>query len=82
MNLGSAIYKLAWVKMPILRTISSQSSDFLTGIAYTVVNSPANTRRWINVGLILARRLRRRPNIKTTLDQRLVFAGSGTPGEK
>ena len=35
---------------------------------------PANKRRWLNVVLMLARRLRRRPNIKTTLGQRLVFA--------
>ena len=37
-----------------------------------------NTRRWLNVVLMLARRLRRRPNIKTTLGQRLVFAGFAT----
>ena len=36
---------------------------------------PANTSSSANVVLMLARRLRRRPNIKTTLDQRLVFAG-------
>ena len=35
----------------------------------------ANTRRWLNVVSMLARRLRRRPNNKTTLGQRLVFAG-------
>ena len=34
----------------------------------------ANARRWANVVLLLARRLRRRPNISTTLDQRQVFA--------
>ena len=31
-------------------------------------------RRWHNVALMLARRLRRRANIKPTLGQRLVFA--------
>ena len=36
---------------------------------------PANTRRWTNVGLMLAHRLRRWANIKPTLIQRLVFAG-------
>ena len=36
---------------------------------------PANTRRQTNVDLMLAHRLRRWPNIKTTLFQRLVSAG-------
>ena len=36
---------------------------------------PANTRRWPYVVPMLARRLRRRPNIKTTLGQRLVLSG-------
>ena len=36
---------------------------------------PANTIRWHNAGLMLGRRLRRRPNIKPTLDKRLEFAG-------
>ena len=36
---------------------------------------PANTRHWPNVVLMLAHRLRRRPNIKTALGKRLVFAG-------
>ena len=36
--------------------------------------NPANTRRWPNVGLILAHRLRRWPNLSPTLSQRLVFA--------
>ena len=36
---------------------------------------PVNTRRWSNVGLMLAHRLRRWSNIKPTLLQRLVFAG-------
>ena len=35
----------------------------------------ANTIRWPNVGLLLARRLRRRPNIKPTSVQRILFAG-------
>ena len=35
---------------------------------------PANTRRWHNAVLMLARRQRRRANIKTKLGQRLVFA--------
>ena len=36
---------------------------------------PANTRCWPNVGLKLAHRLRRWPNISPTLGQRLVVAG-------
>ena len=36
---------------------------------------PANTRRWINVGLTLTHRLRRLTNVKQTLIQRLVSDG-------
>ena len=36
---------------------------------------PADTRRWINVGLTLVHRLRRWTNVKPTLFQRLVFTG-------
>ena len=36
----------------------------------------ANTKRWHNASLMLVHRLRRWPNIKLTLYQRLVFAGS------
>ena len=36
---------------------------------------PANTTRWNNDVLMLAQRLRRWPNIKTSLFQRVVFAG-------
>ena len=38
--------------------------------------TPANTKHWPNVVLMLARRLRRRPNIKTTLGQCFVLAGT------
>ena len=38
-------------------------------------NSPAGTRRWINVGLTLVRSGRRWTNVKPTLIQRLVSAG-------
>ena len=37
--------------------------------------SPANTRRCLNVVLLLGRRRRRRANIANTLGQRIVFAG-------
>ena len=37
--------------------------------------SPANTRRWPNVGLTLGQRRRRWANVSPTFDQRLVFAG-------
>ena len=36
---------------------------------------PANTRCWLNAAIMLARRLRRRPNIKATSGQRFVFVG-------
>ena len=36
---------------------------------------PANMRFWLNVGLLLVHRLRRWPNSKPTLGQRLIFAG-------
>ena len=36
---------------------------------------PANTTRWTNIVSMLAHRLRRRPNIESTLVQRVVFAG-------
>ena len=35
----------------------------------------SDTRRWINVGLPLVHRLRRRANVKPTMIQRLVSAG-------
>ena len=35
----------------------------------------ANTKRWPNVGLMLAHRLRRWPNLSPTLGQRVVLAG-------
>ena len=38
---------------------------------------PAYTIHWSNAGLMLARRLRRRPNINPALDQCIVFAGIG-----
>ena len=36
---------------------------------------PANTVHWPNAGLMLARRLRRRPNVNPALGQCIVFAG-------
>ena len=40
------------------------------------LGDPANTKRWPNVVVIMARRQRRRPMITTTLGQRFVFAGT------
>ena len=40
-----------------------------------IVFYPACTGRWPDVGSVLARRLRCRPNIYPTLCRRLVFAG-------
>ena len=42
----------------------------------TYMYFPANTRRWINVGLTLVQRRRRWTNVKPTLIQRLVSAAS------
>ena len=39
------------------------------------VGPKVNMRRWTNVGLLLAHRLRRWPNSKPMLGQRLMFAG-------
>ena len=39
------------------------------------LNNPENTRRSHSVALILGRRRRRRATIKSTLGERLVFAG-------
>ena len=36
-------------------------------------NTSANTRRWLNVRLMLAHRLRRWTNINSTLGQHIVF---------
>ena len=44
----------------------------IVGIQWT---DPANTRRWINVGLMLAQRLRRWTNIKPTMVHGIVFTG-------
>ena len=41
-----------------------------------ILTSPAKKRRWSNGFLMLSQRHRRWPNIKTTLVQRLVFAGT------
>ena len=38
--------------------------------------TPANMRRWPNVGLLLVQRRRRWANSKPTLGQRLIFAGT------
>ena len=43
--------------------------------ALRVEEFPANMRHWANVSSLLAHRLRRWPNNKTTLAQRFMFAG-------
>ena len=42
-------------------------------------HNPTNTTRWNNDVLMLAQRLRRWPNIKTALFQRIVFARNALP---
>ena len=49
--------------------------SYVKGPCITVSVSPADTRRWINVGLPLVQRRRRWANVKPTLIQRLVSAG-------
>ena len=56
-----------------------QSYSYIQLFTGVNVLSPANTTRWNNDVLMLAQRLRRWPNIKTSLFQRFVFAGSGCP---
>ena len=57
--------------------MDSKSYIAPASIIYQLIldGSPENTRHCTNVGTMLARRLRRRPNIETTLVQCLVFAG-------
>ena len=43
--------------------------------ACVTVTAPANMNRQPNVDLLLAQRLRHRPNCKPTLGRRLMFAG-------
>ena len=53
-----------------------QSLQGLIGTPGSPVTAPvANTRRSTNAGLTLGQRLRRWPNVKPTLFERLVFAG-------
>ena len=44
----------------------------------SVCSPPEDTRRWTNAGLMLVHRLRRWTNIKTALEQRLVFTRQKT----
>ena len=57
-----------WVRTYLLEVVQD-------GTLYKYHVFPANTRRWINVGLMLVHRLPRWPNIKPTLVQCLMFAG-------
>ena len=44
---------------------------------HTVIDTPANTSYWAIVGSMLARRLRRRPNIEPAMAEGFVIAGIG-----
>ena len=48
-------------------------------LAYCWIYTPADTIRWINVGLRLVHRCRRWTNVKQTLIQRLWSAGTSHP---
>ena len=67
--------KIVFRKIVIFRKFSkfiSGEIGLLDDIMWSVTTwYPANTRRWANVGLMLAQRLRRWANIKPTLFQRL-----------
>ena len=62
----------------IKRTFMPVTSWSVMFIMISSVNrpTPANTTHWNNVGLMLGHRLRRWPNIKPTLFQCVVFAGT------
>ena len=59
-----------------LPRIPYNTSDRLT-VYSTGIPIPANMRRWPNVGSLLAHRPRRWSNSKSTMAQRLMFAGLG-----
>ena len=54
---------------------SDVTYSLLIGFILPIEAFPADTRRWINVGLALVHRLRRWTNAKPTLIQRLESAG-------
>ena len=59
-------------------TVFNHSSILSSNMALEcpdIVFYPANMRRWPNIGLLLAHRLRSWPNSKSALSQRLMFAG-------
>ena len=58
-----------------LRLLSFTECENMSSHACTA-GTPENTRRWSNVGLTLAHRLRRWSSVSPTLDLRLVFAGT------
>ena len=60
------------------RDYANKARDPLRGLAILRDRYfPARTKRWTNVGLLLAHRLRRWPNIKPTLVQRPATVGLG-----
>ena len=66
-----------WINTgPVSQTVGQHRSNIDLNVSCLVGALPANTRHWTNAGLMLAHRLRRRPNINTTLVQFLVFAVS------
>ena len=63
----------------MLARFSGRSKESVGGNVHTNL---ANTRRWVNAGLVLGQRRERWNNIKAVLAQRLVFVGntSESPG--
>ena len=68
--------KLSTTVMAMLLQCWSNVYDISPTTTQHQLTSPANTRCWTNVDLMLAQSRRRWANIKSTLVQGLVFAGS------
>ena len=84
---NAGIHCVVWVVLTTVQAVTSDLHWPLTSsyTQYTNIPNrqvlfpegcvPRNTRRWNNVGLMMAQRRRRWANIKPTLAQRLMFSG-------
>ena len=59
--------------------LESDHPNLVSSRSITLLPYLANMRRWPNVGLLFAHRLRRWSNSKPTLDQRPVYGGYTMP---
>ena len=69
-----------WPVSEVLLNARITFQELLHHCANAMWAYPANTSRSFNAGLMLDHRLRRWPNIKTALDQCIMFAGIYTLG--